>query len=1072
METPELGFVDIPFALEEAGAEVRSDGVFRPRLEAVRHEGVRAYAHFVSALRSYATHDFEYDSERGRRVAPLIAGLPEASLIEGLPEATDELPLATLVSLAKEAQSGVLQQLLREREQPDNRTPGDEFLRRWLRDNGRLLGMLFPDIVQGERRRVWNRWDGNGRVVDVPLLAASIDGLASLEYIASWVPPARLSLLALIREGSRELADVFTKINRECLDRATDALVDGLAFFEDRKREPPDPTRVPFLIDVPLVELGKRERSLAGTAPTSAATILAALIELQPNQMRSTFGHAFTDQDVRTILNKPKVLAAPLGVDARPEARATRDFWTTKDSLGYQPFAEAIASFIRHRETRPPFTIGIKAPWGAGKTSLMRMVQNLLDPRADEAAWKPRAISLDPEARLKLVQLDATPSGAAPAGADELSLASLARRVRRLLRSLTSRVDWAAGTRLREATILDVLHAIGQPPARDRDVAATLEAIRPVVGESASEKAAWRPTVWFNPWMYQTGEQVWSGLAHEVIRQVGERLDPIDREWFWLQLNLRRVDRERLRHQIYASMLRRLIPGAIAATVFTLFSVSLYVAAGSHASLTWLSTLGALGTPLGPAAVLGWAALQVGRGLGLRVAAMFPELVSGPAVAHGAADLTTRAVDAAGSALEDPAYGTKTGYLYLIQTDVRRILDLIATSDQPLIVFVDDLDRCSPGTISQVIEAVNLFLAGEFPNCIFVLAMEPDIVAAHVEAQHEKLVARLGSGLLSEQWTTLGWRFLDKIVQLPLSIPEPDQNEKLKSFLDNLLGEVDDAGTRGPSAPASAHAMAGIGARGSEPAVAVPGTPLASGPGSVQRTGEQEGGAAGTPGGPDGPERRTPPVATPPPIDSARVDALVRLITTKTNELSIAGIRDAAAAAQTELLGGTRSELLPEAMLAARQVFERLLSERNPAVRKAIESGILLLGPRNPRQVKRFINLFRFYAFIEAVRAFSSSDDTATADLPAIAKLAAIAIRWPSLLTALTRRSSDSHTLTVLEGAAVGPGWADALVAAGLIRVAAKPDADVLKAESRRFDDLRLLLAGEPKVGDLCRRLL
>ncbi|MFC7643536.1 P-loop NTPase fold protein [Streptosporangium lutulentum] len=42
---------------------------------------------------------------------------------------------------------------------------------------------------------------------------------------------------------------------------------------------------------------------------------------------------------------------------------------------------------------------------------------------------------------------------------------------------------------------------------------------------------------------------------------------------------------------------------------------------------------------------------------------------------------------------------------------MRQVLDLVATEERPLVVFVDDLDRCSPGTVAQVIEAINLFLA-------------------------------------------------------------------------------------------------------------------------------------------------------------------------------------------------------------------------------------------------------------------------------------------------------------------------------------------------------------------------
>ena len=99
-------------------------------------------------------------------------------------------------------------------------------------------------------------------------------------------------------------------------------------------------------------------------------------------------------------------------------------------------------------------------------------------------------------------------------------------------------------------------------------------------------------------------------------------------------------------------------------------------------------------------------------------------------------------------------------------------------------MFVDDLDRCSPGTVVQVIEAINLFLAGQYPNCIFVIAMEPDMVAAHVEAAYGNLAQRLEQ---HGDTFELGWRFLEKIVQLPLTLPALEP-ERAAGFAESLFG--------------------------------------------------------------------------------------------------------------------------------------------------------------------------------------------------------------------------------------------------------------------------------------------
>jgi acid phosphatase family membrane protein YuiD len=64
---------------------------------------------------------------------------------------------------------------------------------------------------------------------------------------------------------------------------------------------------------------------------------------------------------------------------ANPTPKMDSDLWSEVDRLGYEAYARTIASLITHKETKAPLTIGIKAPWGAGKTSLMKRVQHLLD---------------------------------------------------------------------------------------------------------------------------------------------------------------------------------------------------------------------------------------------------------------------------------------------------------------------------------------------------------------------------------------------------------------------------------------------------------------------------------------------------------------------------------------------------------------------------------------------------------------------------------------------------------------------------------------------------------------------
>ena len=421
-------------------------------------------------------------------------------------------------------------------------------------------------------------------------------------------------------------------------------------------------------------------------------------------------GHAFISLgDLEKILGDDVFLAIPpanlLVVEGRQDVAVEEpappivryeqeaigsDLWTAHDTAGHGAYADAIARGIQHVETRPPLTVGIKAPWGAGKTSLMRMIQQRLE-------WPLRDAPQDQPLR----------------------------RVRLTGASTTSRQQVTNGAVLR--ALRDAPAAPAQPRAKPvRDTSDETD-------DPAQDEARWRPTVWFNPWMYQTGEQVWAGLAHSIIEQTTHRMTRGERERFWLALNLRRVDEHAVRRRIYGLISQRLLPALLGLLAAVVLGLGLLAAdqVQAAAALSGLSTL----------AAAGYAAVQARSVLGANVGGGLARLV-GPQGGIASAARVDLFGDA-GPIVRAPDYEGQSGFLYLVRTDLARVLDLVATPERPLVIFVDDLDRCLPSTVVQVIEAVNLFLAGELENTIFVIAMEPEMVAAHIESAYGDLAKRM-----------------------------------------------------------------------------------------------------------------------------------------------------------------------------------------------------------------------------------------------------------------------------------------------------------------------------------------
>jgi hypothetical protein len=470
-------------------------------------------------------------------------------------------------------------------------------------------------------------------------------------------------------------------------------------------------------------------------------------------------------------------------------------------------------------------------------------------------------------------------------------------------------------------------------PGRPTLTASPKQAAAGDAGEESARR--WRPTVWFNPWHYQTGEQVWAGLVHEIIGQTTSRMSVVQREHFWLRLNLRRVDEQAVRQRIYQLVLTRAAPGAVWAVLLAVVGV-LGLALGAP---RWVSVALTGGGPVVLATALAVQILQVLRS---RVTGTLSRLVAPSTTRPILADAPVRQF------VRAPDYEGRTGFLYLVQSDLQEVLDLVATAERPLVVLIDDLDRCSPGTVVNVIEAINVFLAGSFANVVFIVAMEPHVVAAHIETMYGDLAGRLQRDAPGvPEATGLGWRFLEKFIQLPLTLPGMERDQTTM-FLNSLF-------PRHPGTDSSTGQPVRSSAAAAEPDL----TP-AAGPAAAQ---------------------------------TLRDDLLLE---------PVAG------------------PVTPAAREAVRRFVEQQLSLENPDIQAVIAYGTRMLRP-NPRDIKRFLNMLRFFVMIHTERGLLRM--ASPESLEALAKLAVLATRWPWLIPTLLRPAADE--LTVLQLLEDSPGGDD-----------------------------------------------
>lgn len=275
------------------------------------------------------------------------------------------------------------------------------------------------------------------------------------------------------------------------------------------------------------------------------------------------------------------------------------------------------------------------------------------------------------------------------------------------------------------------------------------------------EARGFRP-VWFNAWHHQQEEQLLAALLESI------RLQAVP-SWLSLAgLQFRaRLIYERLRRRWPAVLLGGAAVAALAAVIANL--------GGDWTA--WLQNLSASSWPVlaGKLAVAAGAMAAAFKGLqGLKAFGVDP--------ARLLASVTEQAK------LSD--LGAQTSFRHRFAQEFREVTT--ALQPRTMTIFIDDLDRCEPPQVMQVMQALN-FLASS-GECFLVVGMQEEAVTNCVAVSlKEQFDVQQGRELKPEEKAKQRWEYaanwMEKLIQIRIAVPSPD-DEQFKALLRGVQADA------------------------------------------------------------------------------------------------------------------------------------------------------------------------------------------------------------------------------------------------------------------------------------------
>ncbi len=516
--------------------------------------------------------------------------------------------------------------------------------------------------------------------------------------------------------------------------------------------------------------------------------------------------------------------------------------------------------------------------------------------------------------------------------------------------------------------------------------------------------------VWFNAWKYDQEESLWAALALKILSDVPQHGGFWSRvRLWWSSVDVSKATRTIIRWVVYAVMV------GVLGFVALWFASSWAFSSLQPGDKDILPVLGLL-------EILAQVFVPIYGGSAVSILGIFAMIAVGVQVYQRFFKFDLNIAQY----IKQPNYGERVGFLGEFDDDFRRIVRAVTQKGKnPLVIFIDDLDRCEPPRSVEIIEAINVLIDSQY--CVYIIGMDSRGVAASIENKY----AELKDFYESESdpgGLTLGQQFLEKIIQINFRIP-PVTEETIAGFIDQNLRSVNPPW-------------------------------LAQEQDNLQRNLERS--VAGLDYNPRRVKRLMTELLNRPRRLFSSSDAVPG------SESGVPEQTEPGQAVKTVALSDRASDAELEQRRQRAREFQDMPFEDLEAVQQATFHAASVLD-YNPRKIKRFLNEFRLRAAIADQRNLLTLGEI---DLSRLGNWITIGTRWPDIIGILTEHPTFAAEL--LDAHALREEWR-------VLRAQATPDDPVLKklkaelsavltqTNIRRFIDAEDLIALLDTMGNAAR---